>query len=392
MATEPVNPNVFGAATVTGWARENALRVLADQEMFRYRVDGAQSWNDRLEKSLGAWSNCAGAVATNSGTSGRRVALRAAGVMPGDHVLVSAYTFVATPMAVAAIGAVPIPVDMGPGLGVDLDDLAGRLHPGVRAVIAVHVQGHLADLGPARDMLAGHDIALIEDACQAFGASTGGQPAGNVGDLGVFSFQQAKQLAAGEGGAIVSKDPDLVAACALQVDMGAVRDDAGLPNWDDKRAVLGECCRMTELQAAILCAQLDELPAVLDRQRTLRSQLRALLEARGVRTVRSADPDGDSASHLILLADGPGHAGAITARARAGDVLVRLVWDRPYYRHRVFERAGLTPEKLGVAPAARAEDLAPRLLSVPIPGVDANGTDRMVDVISAAISRRGQGG
>ncbi|MGH8966023.1 MAG: DegT/DnrJ/EryC1/StrS family aminotransferase, partial [Actinomycetes bacterium] len=239
MAMEPVNPNVFGAATVTGRARENALQVLADREMFRYRADGARSWNDRLEKSLGAWSHCASAVTTNSGTSGLRVALRAAGVMPGDHVLVSAYTFVATPMAVAAVGAVPIPVDMGPGLGIDLDDLAGRLDPGVRAVIAVHVQGHLADLGPARDMLAGHDITLVEDACQAFGASTGGQPAGSVGDLGVFSFQQAKQLAAGEGGAIVSKDSDLVAACALQVDMGAVRDDAGLPNWDDERAMLG---------------------------------------------------------------------------------------------------------------------------------------------------------
>lgn len=390
MATEPVNPNMFGAVTVTGQARENALQVLADREMFRYRADGARSWNDRLEKSLGAWSNCASAVTTNSGTSGLRIALRAAGVMPGDHVLVSAYTFVATPMAMTAIGAVPVPMDMGLGLGIDLDDLAGRLDPSVRAVIVVHVQGHLADLGPARDMLADRDIALVEDACQAFGASTGGQPAGSMGDLGVFSFQQAKQLASGEGGAIVSRFPHLVAACALQVDMGAVRDDAGLPNWDDERAVLGECCRMTELQAAVLCAQLNELPAVLDRQRTLRRRLRTLLEARGIRTVRSADPDGDSASHLILLADNPDHADAIIARTRAGGVLVRLVWDRPYYRHRVFERTGLTPEKLGVSPAARAEDLAPRLLSVPIPSVDANSADLMADVISAAVSGYGQ--
>ncbi|MGH3941046.1 MAG: DegT/DnrJ/EryC1/StrS family aminotransferase [Pseudonocardiaceae bacterium] len=392
MATEPVNPNVFGAATVTDRARDNALRVLADREMFRYRADGARSWNDRLETSLGTWSNCVGAVATNSGTSSLRVALRAAGVAPGDHVLVSAYTFVATPMAVVAIGAVPVPVDVSSVLGVDLDDLAKHLHPGVRAVIAVHVQGHLADLCPVRELLARRDIALIEDACQAFGASTGGRPAGSVGDLGVFSFQQAKQLAAGEGGAIVSKDPDLVAACALQVDLGAVRDDTGLPNWDDERAVLGEGCRMTELQAAVLCAQLDELPAVLDRQRAVRSRLRAALEARGVPTVRSADPEGDSASHLVLLADGPDQAGAIIARARDGGVLVRLIWDRPYYRHRVFERAGLTPEKLGVVPATRAEDLAPRLLSVPIPGAGAHSTDHMVDVISAAVSGHGRGG
>jgi len=394
MTTEPVNPHVFGAATASDRVRDNVLRVLADREMFRYRADGARSWNDRLEKSLGAWTGCAGAVAANSGTSGLRAALRAAGVVPGDHVLVSAYTFVATAMAVAAIGAVPVPMDLSPELGVDADDLAVRLHPGVRAVIAVHVLGHLADLGPVCELLVGRDIALIEDACQAFGATTGGRPAGSVGDLGVFSFHQAKQLAAGEGGAIVSRAPDLVAACARQVDMGAVRDDAGLPNWDDEHAVLGEGCRMTELQAAVLCAQLDELPAVLHRQRAVRSRLCTLLAARGVRTVRSADPDGDSASHLILLADAPEHARAIVARAREGGVLVRPVWDRPYYRHGVFERAGLTPEKLGVARAVRAENLAPRLLSVPIsPGVDASTADGMADVISAAVSgRRGGAG
>jgi perosamine synthetase len=391
VGTELVNPNIFGAGTVEGRGRANLSRVLADKEMFRHRSDGALSWNTRLERSLGLWSRCAGAVAANSGTSGLRVALRAAGVREGDHVAVSAYTFVATPMAVASIGAIPIPLDVGPDLGVDLDALSERVHSGVRAVVAVHVQGHLADLGAARDILAAQDVALIEDACQALGASIGGRPAGSVGDLGVFSFQQAKQLAAGEGGAIVSTDPKLVAACALQVDMGAVRDDVGNPNWDDERAVLGEGCRMTELQAALLCAQLDDLPSTLRRQRSLRSRLRSLIEARGIRTFYSADPEGDSASHLILIADDSAHARAIITSARSRGVLIRLVWDRPYYRYRAFERAGLTPQKLNVPPAVRAESLAPRVLSVPVPGdLDPSKIDIIAGVISSAMSSRCQ--
>lgn len=385
MTTSPINPNVFGALSVDGRPRLAALRVLADQELFRYRSDAQPSWNGRLEQALADWSRCPSAVTVNSGTTGLRVALKAAGVSPGDHVFVSAYTFVATAMAVAALGAIPEPLDTDDVLGVDLDDLTGRLHSKIRAVVVVHVQGHLVDVSPAKALLKPQGIAVVEDACQAFGASSFGRPAGSMGDLGVFSFHQAKQIAAGEGGAIVSQDRDLTAACARYVDMGASRDATGWPNWDDDTATLGENCRLSELQAAVLCAQLEELPRALTRQRTIRRRIVDVLGRHGVPVAHSADPDGDSASHLLVPARTPEHALAIIKHAREHDVLARLVWDRPYYRHSVFRRAGLTPEQLAVAPATRAEALAPRLLSLPMPAsLPVDAAEHVADVIAAA--------
>jgi DNA-binding transcriptional MocR family regulator len=142
VTTYPINPNVFGALGVDGRPRLAALSVLADQELFRYRGDAQPSWNDRLEQALADWSRCPSAVTVNSGTTGLRVALKAAGVSPGDHVLVSAYTFVASAMAVAALGAIPEPLDTDDVLGVDLDDLAARLTEGPGRV--VHVQASSA--------------------------------------------------------------------------------------------------------------------------------------------------------------------------------------------------------------------------------------------------------
>jgi perosamine synthetase len=385
MINGPINPSIFGAAGVDGSPRLAALQVLADQELFRYRSDTQLSWNDRLERGLAAWSHCPAAVAVNSGTTGLRVALKAVGVGPGDHVLVSAYTFVATAMAVAALGAVPEPLDTNDLLGVELDDLAARLHPKIRAVVVVHVQGHLADISPVKEVLKSEGIAVVEDACQGFGASSFGRPAGSMGDLGVFSFHQAKQIAAGEGGAIVAKNRDLATACARYVDMGASRDAAGWPNWDDSTAILGENCRLSELQAAVLCAQLNDLPQALARQRAIRGRIANLLELQGVPVAHGADPDGDSASHLLVPAQTPEHALAIIKQVREHDVLARLVWDRPYYRHGVFGRAGLTPEQLRVAPAVRAEALAPRLLSLPMsPSLPDEAAEQVANVIAAA--------
>jgi dTDP-4-amino-4,6-dideoxygalactose transaminase len=384
-----INSNLFGASNLGARVRENVEQVLADGAMFRYRSDGVPSWNARFEKFLAAWSGSAGAVSVNSGTAGLRVALRVAGVKAGDRVLVPAYTFVATALAVTSLGAIPEPVDTTAALGVDLDDLDRRLTPQVRAVIGVHVRGQMADLAPLAGRLAEHGVPLIEDACQAMGASCAGRAAGSIGGLGVLSFQQFKQLSAGEGGAILARNAEAAAACERYADLGAVRDTAGLPGWDEERAVFGENCRMTELQAAILCAQAEDLAGVLTRQRALRDRLRARLAADGVPVVDSADPSGDSASHLLLRARDREHALRMCAAMAADEVVGQIVWDRPYYGHGVFRRAGLAPEQLGVARAPLAEELAPRVVAVPIPPtLDPSQLETVADVVTKAAGGR----
>ncbi len=313
--TEILNPDVFGMSLAKEDIQRTVLEVLREGELFRYRDDRRVSWNTRLECSVATWLNTYGAVTTSSGTAALRAALQAVGVRPGSRVLVSAYTFIATAAAVVSLGSVPEPFDITDSLGIDLADLTTRLRSEVAAVIVVHVNGHMADLHQVRSLVTERGIPLIEDACRGFGASCAGRLAGSVGDIGVFSFQQSKQISAGEGGMIVSSDPVLLARCARQVDLGAVRDEFGRPSWDEPEAIFGENHRMTELQAAILSRQLDQLDAILAQQRIGRSYLRSLLKDREIKVLSSEDPDGDSGSHLLIPTDSAELAQEVIGRA-----------------------------------------------------------------------------
>lgn len=380
-----INANAFGALLADPLSRTSVLEVLQTGEFFRHRGDGQIAWSDRLEHDFAAWHGHTldhSAIATSSGTVALTVALQALGVSAGDRVLVPAYTFIATPMAVVAVGAVPEPFDIQPDFGVDVGDLEARLHSGIKAAIVVHIQGHAADLASAARLLADRGIPLIEDACQGFGATCHGIQTGTTGTVSCFSFQQSKQLASGEGGMVLAADPADAALCRKLVDLGAVRDDQGRPTWDDPTAVFGQNLRMTELQAALLVPQLASASDVIREQKERRGLLRRIVEARGVVTFRSRDPDGDTGSHLLVEMSDGAAAEAMIRTASARSVLVRRIWEKPYYHYRLFQRAGMSPSQLGVPPAGTAERLAPRLLSVPVPPT--LGTDEL-DVVAEAI-------
>lgn len=365
--SEYVNGNAFGAAQVSR-ARDAVLAVLDRGQLFRYPDDGGPSACTAFEQAAAAWLGVPHATSVSSGTAGLRIALSAVGVRPGDRVLVPAFTFIATAAAVVAIGAIPEPFDVGPDLTLDVEDLRARLHSRIRCVIAVHVQGHAVDVERAAAVLSSAGVPLVEDACQGFGARCRGRAAGTRGDVGVYSFQQSKQLSAGEGGLVVAADPERFARCVRLGDLGAMRARDGSPSWDHEAAMLAENLRMTELQAALVHRQLDDLDATLAAQRRARGRVLAALDEHATaRVVWSADPDGDAASHLLLRADDEAMAQRLIAAAADAGVLVRRVWNRVYYAHGVFARAGLTPEQLGVQPARRAEALAATLVSVPTP-------------------------
>lgn len=384
-----VNENRFGAATLPPTPPPLVEAIFRRGEFFRFPGDGEPSVCSQLEQEVAAWLGVPGAVATSSGTAGLRTALIACGVEPGDRVLVSAFTFIATAAAVLSVGAIPEPFDCDGGLGVDIADLEDRLHDGVKAVIAVHVQGHAVDLEGVRELLTSRKVPLVEDACQGFGATCGGRPAGTFGDIGVFSFQQSKQVSSGEGGMIVAGDPGLLRRCGRLTDLGAVRDHRGLPQWDSPEAAIGENHRMTELQAAVLIPQVADLNRMLTRQAACRTAILDVLgERAGAPILFSADPEGDAASHLLLEMESSESAHSLIESAARRGVLVRRVWARPYYGHAVFDRLELGPARLGLKPARRAEDLAARLVSVPTPGDMSSADAEMVGtVISEELQR-----
>jgi len=225
-----------------------------------YRLYGI----DPQHKCLSAEERLAGFVGTehalvlSSGTAALHVGLRAVGVGPGDEVLLPAYGWISDLMAVLTLGAIPVLVGVDDTLGCDPQQVAAALTDRTRAVVAIHMRGYPCDVPALRDALTGHDVALIEDCSQAFGARIDGRPVGGLADLGTFSFQFNKLLTSGEGGAISTSRSEAFEVARWFHDCGMLRAFAKAnPLGGASLHGIGVNYRMSELAAAVLLPQLD---------------------------------------------------------------------------------------------------------------------------------------
>jgi dTDP-4-amino-4,6-dideoxygalactose transaminase len=244
-----------------------------------------------LEREFAAWVGSRYCIATNSGTAALHLALVGAGVGPGDEVIVPAFTFVATALAVLHQGGVPVFVDVeARTLGLDPARLEAAITPRTRAVMPVHLHGVPCELGPLADIAARRGLVLIEDAAQAPGASYRGRMVGTLGAAGCFSLQSSKSLPCGEGGLVVTDDEDLFrrAHSARMFGEDSRPEDEGSYDLahplDGNRAydsaALGWNYRTNELSAAVARTQLRRLPQwnanALANAELLTQRLRAL--------------------------------------------------------------------------------------------------------------------
>jgi perosamine synthetase len=225
-----------------------------------------------LEREWATYIGAKHCLATNSGTAALHLALTAAGVGPGDHVIVPALTFVATALAVLHAGGVPIFVDIEPHtLGLDPHRFEQAITPETKAVIPVHLHGTPCDIDSIDEIARRRGILVIEDAAQAHGATHRGRSVGSFGALGCFSVQSSKSMPAGEGGLLVTNDDELFARAnrarmfgedVRMDDEASYRLDRAL---DGARAYdslgMGWMYRTTELTAAIARTQLRKLDA-----------------------------------------------------------------------------------------------------------------------------------
>lgn len=194
-------------------------------------------------------------IAVSSGTMALELALLAAGIGPGDEVIVPAHSFVATATAVSRTGAVPVFVDIEVDtFNIDADWVVEALSERTRALIPVHFGGVVADMDRFRGLAEERDLVLIEDAAHAHGAEWYGTRAGGLGTMGVFSFQNSKAMTAGEGGILVTSDGELERKARSIADAGRRADGGWFEHFE-----LGTNLRMTALQAALLSAQLERL-------------------------------------------------------------------------------------------------------------------------------------
>jgi dTDP-4-amino-4,6-dideoxygalactose transaminase len=206
-----------------------------------------------FEAEAAAYLGVKHAIACNSGTDALFILLRALGIGPGDEVIVPAFSFFATAEAVSIAGAKPVFCDIrADDFLLDLNEVKKALTGRTRAVIPVHLYGLPMDLGPLKRLLKGSKVAIVEDACQAFGARTGAGFAGALGDAAAFSFYPTKNLSAAGDAGMMSTNRDDVAALARQL-----REHGSPRRYVHER--IGYNSRMDELQAAVLRRKLPRL-------------------------------------------------------------------------------------------------------------------------------------
>lgn len=236
-----------------------------------------------FEREFAAWAGAGHAVAMANGTVALEIALRSAGIGPGDEVIVPAATFIATASAVVACGAVPVVVDVDPdSQALDVTTVEPALTPRTAGVIVVHVGGYPADTAPLAALADARGLVLVEDCAQAHGARRDGLPVGLRGRLAAWSFCQDKIMStAGEGGAVTTSDEALARLCWSRKDHGkdydAVHRTDAPTGFRWVHHTFGTNARMTEIQAAIGRRQLSLLPEWVARRRDYAERLRAAL-------------------------------------------------------------------------------------------------------------------
>jgi dTDP-4-amino-4,6-dideoxygalactose transaminase len=215
-----------------------------------------------FEQAFARYCRAADAVGVNSGTSALHLALLACGIGPGDEVITVPFTFVATVSAIVYSGARPVFVDVEPRtLTMDPAKVEQAITPRTKAIMPVHLYGHPADMDPILEIARRRGLRVIEDAAQAHGAEYKGRRCGSIGDIAGFSFYPGKNLGAyGEGGAVVTSDPELARTVRL------------LRSWGEEKRyehrLKGFNYRMDGIQGAILGVKLRYLDAWTEARRT----------------------------------------------------------------------------------------------------------------------------
>ncbi|MFP3937578.1 MAG: DegT/DnrJ/EryC1/StrS family aminotransferase [Phycisphaerae bacterium] len=218
---------------------------------------------EELERSVAETANRTHGVAVSSGTAGLHLCVRALGIGAGDEVVTTPFSFIATTNCLLFEGATPVFADIDPeSYNLDPTAVEAAITPRTKAILAVEVFGNTAHFNEYERIAHSHNLALIEDCCEALGARLGDRPAGSFGDCGVFAFYPNKQVTTGEGGLIVTDNDELRDLCVSMRNQGR---DAGAGWMAHER--LGFNYRMPETSAAVGCAQLRRLENILERRR-----------------------------------------------------------------------------------------------------------------------------
>lgn len=285
--------------------RKEVMDVLSSGYLSRYGSLDDPNFKHKvhsLEQEFSKYTGARHVIASSSGTNSLLIALLALGISAGDEVLVPGYTFIASIGSIIYSRATPVLVEVDESLTMDPEDLERKITDKTRAIMPVHMLGNPCDMDKIMEIAEKHNLAVIEDGCQAAGASYNGKKLGTIGNIGAFSLNQHKNIAAGSGGLITVNDD------ALYERAFAIYDQGHKPNRSGKeigeRSLVGLNFQMNELTGAVALAQVRKLEGMLQTLRAKKRELKdKISNTPGVQFRKINDIDGECGTMLTVIFD-----------------------------------------------------------------------------------------
>jgi len=334
---------------------------------------------DRFEAVLAERVGSPYVAAVSSGTAGLHLCMRLAGIGPGDEIVTTPFSFVASANCALYEGATPVFADVDPQtLNLDPAAVEAAITPLTKAILPVHIFGYPAELDELEAIAARHGLAIVEDACEALGAEYRGRPVGSSGRPAVFAFYPNKQMTTGEGGAVAVASEEEWALLKSLSNQG--RSDSG--EWLT-HARLGYNYRLDDLSAALGLAQLERLDEILAARAEVAARYGELLAP-----VDGVEPPlADDAEHrrswfvyVVRLAAGVDRNGIMARLAEQGVAskpYLPSIHLQPFYRERFGYREGMLPA---------SEDASARSLALPFHArLPAGDQERVVEALRRAL-------
>lgn len=308
--------------------RKEVNDVLETGILMRYGFDGPRKgvWKAKeLEQEICKTFSAGHAQLVSSGTAALTIAMAALGIGAGDEVIMPTFTFVASFEAVLSVGAIPVLVDIDETLTLSPAAVKAAISPRTKAVMPVHMCGSMSQMDELKAICNEHKLILLEDACQAIGASYKGKSVGTIGDAGTFSFDFVKIITCGEGGAVITNNSEVYAKCDQFSDHG--HDHMGKDRGADLHPYLGYNYRISELHAAVGLAQIRRLNEFLTTQKKNHSIIKAALQTVEGLTFRVIpDPAGDTGSFLSFFLPTEDMAREAVAEMQAAGIAGNFYW------------------------------------------------------------------
>lgn len=365
------------------WGQQELENVVDSVTRGSYWANGP--YIDEFESRIETFVGVENAVAFNSGTTALVAALRAHGIGEGDEVIVPSFTFISTANAVRLVGADPVFADIErERYGLDPNSVSDVITEDTAAIVPVHYAGVPCRIEALTEVAESHDLVLIEDAAEAFGATLDGTAVGAFGDSAMFSFCQNKVVATGEGGAIVTDDDELAAELRLLRSHGRASSDYfGSSDTGEYRS-LGNNLRMPDVVAALGVGQLDRVGELVGNRRRVASEY-----ADRIARIDGVEPMGDPADgrHVYQLYtvtfDSDVDRDAVVESLADEGIASKIYFD-PVHRSAYYRD---TYDK-SVGHLSTTEEISSRVLSLPMhPELSTREIDRVTDVLAAAVER-----